>query len=293
MLMKSAYMGSECCEILFWSSDVRKAVLDQRPTALMVESSTPAYAAAVAAPIQKLCPAYRDWSIPMWPNTSQRAMTNHLFVRGLPSRKWKKGPCVGPRIVMYELLLGTWGILHTPGIYICHSQTVDILRIQMDPWYLWLLYTIHTNILPCICGWNAECIGTVIFPVRRNPKKEIKNAAHSTTVFLSTIPAIVLYITKRVFANMRRWGFFGEPCPILCLATPFNMSLNHGQDDSDFCSGAKPTVALKNIIQDGDVQSSLGSTRISRAIRGSSMGSCACKELWEKGYNVVTRHVIS
>ena len=205
-------------------------------------------------------------------------MTNHLFVRGLPSRKWKKGSCVGPQIAMYELLLGTWGILYTPGIYLCRSQTGDILRIQMDPWYLWLLYTIHTNILPCICGWNAEHIGTVIFPVRRNQKKEIKNAAHSMTVFFSTIPAIVLYITKRVSTNMRRWGFFGEPRPILCLATLFNMSFNHGQDDSDFSSGTKPTVTLNSTIQDSDIQPSLGSTRRLRAIRGSSVGSCACKE---------------
>ena len=66
MLLKPTNMGvsaaSVCLGVRIY---VKKAVLDQRPKALMIESSTPACAAAVTAPILKLCPAYRDWSGPI------------------------------------------------------------------------------------------------------------------------------------------------------------------------------------------------------------------------------------
>ena len=56
MLLKPTNMRDECSECLSWIY-IKKAVLDQRAKALMVESSTPACAAAVPGPILKLCPA--------------------------------------------------------------------------------------------------------------------------------------------------------------------------------------------------------------------------------------------
>ena len=77
MLLKPINTEGECCECrLKVRIYVKKAVLDQRPKALIVESSTPACAAAVAAPIMKLCPVYRDWSRPIWANIFWTAVTN-------------------------------------------------------------------------------------------------------------------------------------------------------------------------------------------------------------------------
>ena len=106
--------GGECCECLSWSPNIcQEGCVYQRPKALMVESSIPACAAAVAAPILKLCPAYRNWSRPIWANTFRTAVTNQLFVKGLPSWNWKKGP--GPikwsllsSLVIYSSTISGW-----------------------------------------------------------------------------------------------------------------------------------------------------------------------------------------
>ena len=74
----------------------------------------------------------------------------------------------------------------------------------------------------------------MISPTWRKPKKEIEHAAYNMTVSLSTLPAIVLYMPKRVSTNIRWRGFFGGLHPIVCLAPYiFNMSFSCGQDDSD------------------------------------------------------------
>ena len=78
----------------------RNAVLDHRPSALIVESSMPAWAADVAAPSRKLCPEYKVASKPASVNTSHTKDTNWGFVRGAPSSLQKKGPGVGPRMAI-------------------------------------------------------------------------------------------------------------------------------------------------------------------------------------------------
>ena len=91
-------------------------------------------------------------------------------------------------------------------------------------------------------------MGTVISHARRKPKKETEHAAHSMTVSLSIFPAIVLYMLNRMFANKGRQGFFGELRPIVCLATPFNVSFSHGQDDNDLGSGSPASIWVWRIV---------------------------------------------
>ena len=63
------------------------ASLFQHPSCLMVESGNPSFAAAVAAPIQKLCPEKPDGSILATINASLRHDTKELRVSGVPD--WK------------------------------------------------------------------------------------------------------------------------------------------------------------------------------------------------------------
>ena len=58
----------------------------------MTESSIPACAAAVAAPIWKLCPEYLAVGMPACVSACQTAETNLSQVRGFPSLKMKRGP---------------------------------------------------------------------------------------------------------------------------------------------------------------------------------------------------------
>ncbi len=70
----------------------RKAELLQRPIILMMESSNPARAAAVAAPIRKLCPTKFWYERPIPCNVARISCVNLFFVKGLLSLNLKKGP---------------------------------------------------------------------------------------------------------------------------------------------------------------------------------------------------------
>ena len=67
-------------------------MLDQRPRALIEESSMPALAAEVAAPVRKLWPEYKDATMPASVRTSRTRAINRGFVNGEPSLKQKNGP---------------------------------------------------------------------------------------------------------------------------------------------------------------------------------------------------------
>lgn len=62
----------------------------------MVASLIPLSAAVVAALLLKLWPWYGEESIPVL----LTKLMNRAWVSGLPSLNWKKGPGLGPRIVM-------------------------------------------------------------------------------------------------------------------------------------------------------------------------------------------------
>ena len=67
----------------------------------MVESSNPALAAAVAALIRKLWPAYFLSAYPIAARTFLTAATNTGLYNGDPSVFTKNGPAAPPLLVMY------------------------------------------------------------------------------------------------------------------------------------------------------------------------------------------------
>ena len=73
-----------------------KVSLFHLPSVRMVLSSRPAIAAAVAAPILKLCPAYCDWSTLTVVNTSLSLATKQTFNRSVPWRHRRMVPGMIP-----------------------------------------------------------------------------------------------------------------------------------------------------------------------------------------------------
>ncbi len=78
----------------------RKAELFQRPIILMVESSIPALAAAVAAPILKLWPAKFSYGRPTACSAALISWVKLAFVSGLLSLNLKNGPAWSPLMAM-------------------------------------------------------------------------------------------------------------------------------------------------------------------------------------------------
>ena len=70
----------------------RKAALCHRHRAWMVESSTPARAADVAAPIRKLCPVYSFWEKLREERMSRTCFTSQALVTGACLASIKNGP---------------------------------------------------------------------------------------------------------------------------------------------------------------------------------------------------------
>ena len=56
----------------------------------------PHFPAAVAAPILKLCPAYRSAGYPAFLNADRTSATNFTLVRYFPSSSLKSGPGISP-----------------------------------------------------------------------------------------------------------------------------------------------------------------------------------------------------
>ena len=79
----------------------KKAELFHLPRALMVESSRPACAAAVAAPILKLCPACLSCSKPTADRAFLISAIKRPFVSGLPFLSRKNGPGESPLSAVY------------------------------------------------------------------------------------------------------------------------------------------------------------------------------------------------
>ena len=85
----------------------RKAVLFHRLSVQIVESSSPAFAAVVAAPIQKLCPA-KWWSgTPATMRASLTLAIKYGWVNGSPLVWIKKGPLEAPLCAMYNSTAAT------------------------------------------------------------------------------------------------------------------------------------------------------------------------------------------
>ena len=58
----------------------------------MMQSSTPREAAVMAAPMRKLCPQYRDWSIPARSSAPRTRFIKRCLVRTCPSANRNRGP---------------------------------------------------------------------------------------------------------------------------------------------------------------------------------------------------------
>ena len=83
--------------LMYW----RNAALCQQPSVWIVESSTPAMAAVVAAPIRKLCPAYCCRGRPTAVRISRSCSMNHAFRAGCVAARLKNTPAAGPLTAMY------------------------------------------------------------------------------------------------------------------------------------------------------------------------------------------------
>ena len=80
---------------------VRNAALFHRPSARMVESSRPAFAAAVATPMRKLWPAKCWYGRPTAIRASLTDDMEYDFVSGVPFSLMKNGPADAPLFAMY------------------------------------------------------------------------------------------------------------------------------------------------------------------------------------------------
>ncbi len=78
---------------------LRNAALYHLPKVWINESSIPASAAEVAAPILKLCPAYWSDGRPMPCRVTLSCWVNHTLITVRPSCSLKKGPWAGPLIL--------------------------------------------------------------------------------------------------------------------------------------------------------------------------------------------------
>ena len=79
----------------------RKAALCQQPSVWIVESSTPAAAAVVAAPIRKLWPAYWSYCKLREFRMLRMCLVNDCFVTALCEQSTKNGPGLSPQISIY------------------------------------------------------------------------------------------------------------------------------------------------------------------------------------------------
>ena len=75
----------------------RNALLFHLPRVRIVESSSPALAAAVAAPMRKLWPAKWLYGSPASQSIALICSVNLALVRGVLSANWKNGPSPVPR----------------------------------------------------------------------------------------------------------------------------------------------------------------------------------------------------
>ena len=85
----------------------KKAALCHLPSVCIVESSTPANAAEVAAPILKLWPTYWCCGSPSDARIPLISPTNHAFVIVLPLVSMKKGPGLDPHSTMKVTIAAT------------------------------------------------------------------------------------------------------------------------------------------------------------------------------------------
>ena len=101
----------------------RKAELCHLPRVWIVESSTPARAADVAAPIRKLCPASSPCGRPRPARMVRTCCTSHDFVTAPPCELMKNGPDRSCRSTMYATT-AAMGQMRVP---VCPTMTLTPL----------------------------------------------------------------------------------------------------------------------------------------------------------------------
>ena len=163
----------------------KKAALFHLPKERMVESSRPARAAAVAAPILKLCPANCSCGSPSAWSAFRTSVTNRGFVNGFPFAL-KNGPGSVPRATMYAATAVT-GHKEFPvrprymSAPFPNWSHLDRLRCTLTTVGDSALSTEASPQLRCTASPYEEPAGIRISPDRKNPKKHIDAAAHSST----------------------------------------------------------------------------------------------------------------
>ena len=85
----------------------KNAELFHRPRVRIVESSIPALAAVVAAPIRKLCPAKLLYGRSAASKAVLTCCVNFALHNGFPPLNLKNGPGVAPRIAIYASMAVT------------------------------------------------------------------------------------------------------------------------------------------------------------------------------------------
>ena len=178
----SLFEMAASCSFGIWMY-CRKAELCHLPRVWIVESSMPARAAEVAAPMRKLCPAYSSCGRPREERTARTCCTNHDFVTGDPCVVMKKGPARSWRSYMYDTtaVTGQMGVSVRPTI--TSTPLPNWSHFDRFKW----TFTIEGYVLlstatsphercPARSYWSGA--STRSSPSRKNPKKARLATAH-------------------------------------------------------------------------------------------------------------------
>lgn len=104
---------------------LKKAVIFHQPRVYIVESSRPAFAAVVAAPIRKLCPQSAG-------KAAQRASltfaTKYGLVNGIPLLRVKKGPSMYNCNWAEEIVCATYENIDSSSQLVTFRCTFKVIR---------------------------------------------------------------------------------------------------------------------------------------------------------------------
>ena len=159
---------------MYW----RKAALCHLPRVWIVESSIPAAAAVVAAPILKLWPVYWCWGRPMEHRISRICSTNLCLVMTAWEESMKKGPVWLPLRLMYCIRADTGqsefpirpNTTPDPEPYWSHFDTLRCTWTIVGSAWLSTAISPHARFF---AGWKAVCDAGSSSTSQKKPKNAV------------------------------------------------------------------------------------------------------------------------
>ena len=202
----------------------------------MVESSIPARAADVAAPIRKLWPAYSCWENPSTARTARIRLTNHALVIGLPSKFWKNSPGRSCRREIYDRSADTGHraqpvrptTMFTPAPNWSHFDCFRWI-FSMDGCVA--LSAATSPQAKSVVGLNLSTDSTRSSPRRKKPKNAVQAMAHRTTLSGSDDRDTAPWIRRSIGAVMGNLTRTAAPRASLARLIPACTRFNTGRDD--------------------------------------------------------------